>query len=95
MNPEMQAALAPFLTFIETNDTDTLARTCSDDTVVATATHSWRDRAPVTLGDFRRLAAAVHKLHGQTPPFSDEERKLCDFASAEMRKATDLHQTTP
>jgi len=55
VNKMMLDALKPFLKYIEVNDNDTLSMLMPDNKILCTASGSWSEPAPVTLGDFRRL----------------------------------------
>jgi hypothetical protein len=55
----LEGALAPVREFVRVNDGDTLSRLAKDDTVVACASGSWSRPAPITLGDLRKIVAAL------------------------------------
>lgn len=56
MNIYQLKALKNIAEAVSINDTDTLSRISSDDTVLWTASGSWTGSAGVTLGDLRTLA---------------------------------------
>lgn len=55
----IEAALDPFLKWVEVNDGDTLSQCRMDEEIITVASGSWRPATHVTVGDFRKLSSSV------------------------------------